>query len=35
MLDHLETLAVGQTVPLATGVKNFCLRNSGKGVVVI
>lgn len=35
MLDHLEQIEPGQGVPLADGVKNFCLRNSGKGIVVL
>lgn len=35
MLDHLETLPAGETVSLAEGVKSFCLRNSGKGIVVL
>ena len=35
MLDHLEELRAGRPVPLAEGVKNFCLRNSGKGIVVL
>ena len=34
MLDHLETVEPGPSVPLSEGVKNFCLRNSGKGIVV-
>ena len=29
MLDHLEGIAAGQSTPLAEGVKNFCIRNSG------
>jgi len=35
MLDHLEHLEAGEEVTLAQGVKNFCLRNSGKGIVVL
>jgi uncharacterized protein (DUF58 family) len=40
MLDYLESLAPGdnapgENVPLAEGTKNFCLRNSGKGIVVL
>jgi len=35
MLDHLEGLAPGENRTLAEGVKNFCLRNSGKGIVVL
>jgi uncharacterized protein (DUF58 family) len=35
MLDYLENLEAGQDVPLLEGVKNFCLRNSGKGILVL
>ncbi len=35
MLDDLERLSAGETVSLTQGVKNFCLRNSGKGIVVL
>lgn len=35
MLDHLEQVKPGQVGDLTTGVKNFCLRNSGKGIVVL
>lgn len=35
MLDYLDTVDAGQNVPLAEGIKNFCLRNSGKGILVL
>jgi uncharacterized protein (DUF58 family) len=35
MLEYLEGLQPGDTVPLAEGVKSFCLNNSGKGIVVL
>jgi hypothetical protein len=35
MLDHLQAIQPGQAAPLADGVRNFCLRNSGKGIVVL
>ncbi len=35
MLDYLEQIEPGDNTPLVDGVKNFCLRNSGKGVVVL
>jgi len=35
MLDHLATIESGETVSLANGVKNFCLRNSGKGILML
>jgi len=35
MLEHLEALQPGENVSLAEGVRNFCLRNSGKGILVL
>jgi hypothetical protein len=35
MLDYLNGIEPGDSVPLAEGVKNFCLRNAGRGVVVL
>ena len=35
MLDYLDQIEPDQTVSLAEGTKNFCLRNSGKGIVVL
>lgn len=35
MLDHVEAIEPGEPASLAAGVKNFCLRNSGKGIVVL
>ena len=35
MLDYLEGIEPGESISLNQGVKNFCLRNSGKGIVVI
>jgi uncharacterized protein (DUF58 family) len=35
MLDYLAALEPGENAPLAQGVKQFCLRNSGKGIVVL
>jgi uncharacterized protein (DUF58 family) len=35
MLDHLDNLEAGESAPLAEGAKSFCLRNSGKGIVVL
>lgn len=35
MLDHLAAIEPGPGVSLTEGVKNFCLRNSGKGIVVL
>jgi uncharacterized protein (DUF58 family) len=35
MLDHLEALRPEQNVSLAEGIKTFCLRNSGRGIIVL
>jgi uncharacterized protein (DUF58 family) len=35
MLNHIDGIEPGESTTLAQGVKNFCLRNSGKGVVVV
>jgi len=35
MLDYLDGIEPGENVPLADGVKRFCLRNSGKGILVL
>lgn len=35
MLDYLEHIEPGESISLAQGVKNFCLRNAGKGIVVL
>jgi len=35
MLRQIEAIAAEDTVSLANGVKNFCLRNTGRGVVVL
>jgi uncharacterized protein (DUF58 family) len=35
MLEHVEKIAPSAATDLASGVKNFCLRNSGKGIVVL
>ncbi len=35
MLKYLEDLEAQETVSLAEGVKNFCLRNRGQGIVVL
>lgn len=35
MLDYVSNIEPGETISLADGVKNFCLRNSGRGVVVL
>lgn len=35
LLEYLDRIEPGANVPLATGVKDFCLRNSGKGILVL
>jgi len=35
MVDYLNSIEPGDAVSLADGVKNFCLRNTGRGVVVL
>jgi len=35
MLDQLENIETDEEISLTQGVKNFCLRNSGKGIVVL
>jgi len=35
MLDYLDQIQPDETVSLAEGAKNFCLRNPGKGIVVL
>src|SRR4029079_2152714 len=35
MLEYLEGIEARETVSLAQGVKSFCVRNSGKGIVVL
>ncbi|WP_233207073.1 MULTISPECIES: DUF58 domain-containing protein [Pirellulaceae] len=35
MLDYLDGIEPGENVPLLEGAKNFCLRNSGKGILVL
>lgn len=35
MLDYMDSVEPGSNIPLADGIKEFCLRNSGKGIVVL
>lgn len=35
MLSHVDSIQPGETTSLATGVKNFCIRNPGKGIVLL
>ncbi len=35
MMDQLAKIEPEETSPLAQGVKNFCLRNSGKGILLL
>lgn len=35
MFQYLESIELGESISLAQGVKNFCIRNSGKGILVL
>ncbi|MFO0869879.1 MAG: DUF58 domain-containing protein [Pirellulales bacterium] len=35
MLEYLDSLPAVRNVPLAQGVRDFCLRNPGKGILVL
>ncbi len=35
LLEFVESIEPGENVPLIEGVKNFCLRNTGKGILVL
>jgi len=35
MLDHLEAIEPEETSSLAQGIKNFCIRNPGKGILIL
>ena len=35
MLDYLDSLEIGPAISLSEGIRNFCIRNSGKGIVVL
>ena len=35
MLEYLDTIEPNQNVSLAQGVKDFCLRNTGQGILVL
>lgn len=35
MLEYLDSVQPGSNVPLADGIKNFAIRNSGKGILVL
>jgi len=35
MLDYLGDVSAGDNISLLEGAKQFCLRNSGKGIVVL
>jgi uncharacterized protein (DUF58 family) len=35
MIDYLNGIEPGENVSLEQGVRNFCLRNSGKGILVL
>ena len=35
MVEYLHGIQAVEAVPLAEGIKNFCLRNSGKGILLL
>lgn len=35
MLDYLQKMQADENTPLSEGIRNFCLRNSGKGIVIL
>ncbi|MGE0610140.1 MAG: DUF58 domain-containing protein [Pirellulales bacterium] len=35
MMEHLNSIQAGEKMSMAEGIKNFCLRNSGKGIVIL
>jgi len=35
LLERLDAITAGETATLEEGIKNFCLRNGGQGIVVI
>ena len=35
MLEYLDKIEPGENVPLTQGIKDFCLRSSGQGIVVL
>ncbi|MBA4104447.1 MAG: DUF58 domain-containing protein [Pirellula sp.] len=35
MIKQLDEMVPGENMPLTTGVKNFCIRNPGKGIVLL
>lgn len=35
MLEYLNGIEAGDNIPLTQGVKDFCLRNSGQGILVL
>ena len=35
MMQQLDAIAPGDNTPLEDGIRNFCLRNSGKGILVL
>lgn len=35
MVEHLNSIMPGENIPLAQGIRNFCIRNQGKGILVL
>ncbi|WP_425614755.1 DUF58 domain-containing protein [Anatilimnocola sp. NA78] len=35
MVDHLNSIQPGENISLAQGIRNFCIRNQGKGILIL
>lgn len=35
MIEHLNSIQPGENIPLADGIKNFCIRNQSKGILIL
>jgi uncharacterized protein (DUF58 family) len=35
MVEHLNSIQPGENIPLTQGIRNFCIRNQGKGILVL
>lgn len=35
MVEHLNSIQPGENIPLAEGIKNFCIRNQSKGILIL
>jgi len=35
MVDHLNSIQPGENISLVQGIRNFCIRNQGKGILIL